>query len=549
MSVAEKYRSDEGSKQTQGEPQAGTAAARYAALEILRQPYLDRARECSLLTIPALVPPEGWLQNNGASRLYTPFQSLGARGVNHLSSKLLLGLFPPNAPIFRLKMDEQLIEEAEKTQKDFRTLLEKALAKTEKNVSSEIETGNMRGSLFEAIKHLVVAGNALVYKPKKNDLRVFHLDRFVVKRDAMGNVLEIIVKETVSPTVLQEQFKAQVYAKIAREKGEAAQGDAKSCDLYTHIKREEGHFTVCQEVHGMIVPGSEGNYPLDKNPWIPLRWMRIDGEDYGRGHCEEYLGDLQSLEGLSQSIVEGSAAAAKLLILVNPNGTTKLKTLQDAPNGAIREGNKEDVGVLQLEKFNDFRVARETADGIEKRLSYAFLLNSSVQRQGERVTAEEIRYMIQELEDALGGVYSVLAVELQLPFIRVLMADMQSQGRLPRFPKGAVKPTIVTGLQALGRGQDLDRLRTFVKIMTEAYGPEGAARFTKPSNFAIRVATALALDTEGLVPTEEELQAEAQAAQQQKLVDTVTPEIIKGAAANPEALAAAAQGGGQPPQQ
>lgn len=46
------------------------------------------------------------------------------------------------------------------------------------------------------------------------------------------------------------------------------------------------------------------------------------------------------------------------------------------------------------------------------------LLNSAVQRNGERVTAEEIRYVAGELEDTLGGVYSLLSQELQLSLIR-----------------------------------------------------------------------------------------------------------------------------------
>ena len=43
----------------------------------------------------------------------------------------------------------------------------------------------------------------------------------------------------------------------------------------------------------------------------------VDGEDYGRGRVEEFLGDLQSLESLTQAITEGSAAAAKVVFLVS----------------------------------------------------------------------------------------------------------------------------------------------------------------------------------------------------------------------------------------
>ncbi|MDV7399213.1 portal protein, partial [Arthrospira platensis SPKY1] len=107
-------------------------------------------------------------------------------------------------------------------------------------------------------------------------------------------------------------------------------------------------------------------------------------------------------------------------------------------------GRKQDVEVFQLEKYNDFQVAKATADDIEKRLSYAFMLNSAVQRGGDRVTAEEIRYVAGELEDTLGGVYSLLSQELQLPLVKILLKELQATSKIPNLPKEAVEPAIAT---------------------------------------------------------------------------------------------------------
>jgi hypothetical protein len=238
---------------------------------------------------------------------------------------------------------------------------------------------------------------------------------------------------------------------------------------------------------------------------------------------EEYLGDLKSLEGLQQAIVEGAAAAAKILFLVNPNGVTDMKDLAEAENGAFREGMEQDVSVLQLQKYNDFRVAKDTADGIESRLSYAFLLNSAVQRGGERVTAEEIRYVANELESALGGIYSILSQELQLPLIRRLIYQMEKQKRLPVLPAKAVKPVIVTGLEALGRGNDLDKLDRFIAPI--AQNPEGAARINW-GDYYTRRGTALGIDMKGLIKSEDQIAAEQQQAQQVAMMQqAMTPAI------------------------
>ena len=86
-------------KEKANETKQHTAKERYEKLKGKRQSYLDRARECSELTIPSLIPEDGF---NSSSELYNPFQSVGARGVNNLASKLLLLLLPPNSPFFRL---------------------------------------------------------------------------------------------------------------------------------------------------------------------------------------------------------------------------------------------------------------------------------------------------------------------------------------------------------------------------------------------------------------------------------------------------------------
>ena len=39
---------------------------------------------------------------------------------------------------------------------------------------------------------------------------------------------------------------------------------------------------------------------------------------------------------------------------------------------------------------------------------------------------------------------------------------MSQTKEIPSLPKGTVKPTIITGIEALGRGNDLQKLREFI---------------------------------------------------------------------------------------
>lgn len=486
----------------------GTLASRWSKLDGSRSSILNRKRQCAELTIPSLLPPVGTTETQS---LPTPYQGLGARGVNNLASKLLLALFPPNAPFFKMAIDDFTLQELTQEEGQ-RAKVESALNKIERAVMTEMETNAHRVSMFGALKYLVAIGDSLLYLPDAGGMKVFRLDHYCVKRDPMGQVLEIVIKEDVSMNVLPEKLRNKRLPKEELKEGKHDIDETES--LYTRIIRKGKMWEVVQEVDGQVVEGSQGTYPLDECPWIPLRWSAMDGEDYGRGLVEEYLGDLRSLEALSQAIVEGSAAAAKVLFLVKPNGTTRIKTIADSNNGDIKSGNVDDVSVLQMNKFNDFKVALDCITKIEQRLSQAFLLMSSIQRNAERVTAEEIRAMASELEDALGGVYSVLSQEAQLPILKRVMALMQKNGKLPTLPNDKIKPMLSTGLEALGRGHDLQKLQTLIGIL-QPFGEPALADLNMP-DFISRCGTAIGIDMSGLVKSPEQKAQEQQAAQQQQ---------------------------------
>ena len=508
-----------------------SAEAMFARLDTEKTIFLTRAREAASFTLPSLIPPAG---ATATTEYPTPWQSVGAEGVNNLASKLLLTLLPPNDPCFRLIIDPFKLQQAAgksappEAVAKLKTEMEKALGTVEGAVMSEIETCAIRVGAFEALRHLVVSGNALAVVPPSGSLRVFHLTNYVVERDCEGNPLIIITRERVSLSMLPKEVRAAVRSS---DKTDAAKRDSKAVrqlDLYTKIAlREDGSkWDSVQECKGIVIESTKGVYAPDQLPYIPLRFNRIDGENYGRGFVEEYIGDIKVLDGLSRCIAQGSAAGAKILFLVNPNGTTDVKELADAQNGDFVAGNEADVHCLQMDKYSDFRVALETIGRIETRLTNAFIMNRGATRQAERVTAEEIRLMAQELESTLGGVYSILSQEFQLPLVNVLLARLQKQDRCPKLPKNIVKPAIVTGVEALGRGNDLTKLDTFVAGANQTVGAENVGRYLNLTEYFKRRATALRIDDDGLIKTEEQVAQEAQQAQAGAMAQALGPNAI-----------------------
>lgn len=480
------------------------AKAVYDRLANDRAPYVTRAENNASYTIPAVFPKES---DNGSTNYVTPYQSVGARGLNNLAAKMLLSLFPVGEPFFKLAINEFALKQVGDTEVVQQASI--GLSLVERVAMRYVEGASIRPTAFEGMKQLLVAGNFLWYMPPgEQTMRLYRLTSYVVERDSNGGIIQGVTKESIAAVNLPDDLKELV-------EGGGQENPNQQVDVYTHFYRDvdSDQWLSYQEIAGEVVESSKNTFPKDGLPWIPVRLFKIDGESYGRSFVEEYIGDLVSLENLSKSIVEFAQAASKVLFLVEPSGVTQARRLTKAANGSFVAGRKSDISVFQMEKYNDFQVAKSTADGIEQRLSYAFLLNSAVQRNAERVTAEEIRFVANELEATLGGVYSVLSSEFQLPMAKRVLIDLQLTNKIPDLPQEAVEPTVVTGLDAIGRGQDLDKLMTFTSAASVAF--QQTPGEINWSNYILRIAEATGIDPQGLIPTPQERQA-AQAAQIQQ---------------------------------
>lgn len=490
-----------------------TAKGHYSKMESDRDAYLNRARAAAALTIPSLFPDE----DHDTGDYPVPYQGTGARAVKSLASKLLLAMFPPNTPFFNMTVDESDI--GVEIPNDTKGNIEQALVAIERMVTSRLEQKAARTKLYEALKQLVVGGNTLVYVGKEG-LKLYRLDKYVVKRDHDGLLERIIIKESVD----KDSLEGAAADAVLTDSSESV-GKDNSVDVYTIIQRQGKRYTIHQEINEIEIDGSHGSYAEDALPWIALRMIAIDGEDYGRSYVEEHMGDLHSLESLTKSLTEAAAAAARLLFLVKPNSSVKIKNLRDAPNGDFVAGNPDDVTALQVDKFADLRMTSERIMSLEQDIAQAFLMTQSVQRDAERVTAEEIRTLTSELEAVLGGVYSLLAVELQLPLVRVIVARLQSEGKIEDLPDG-IKPKILTGVEAMGRSSELQKLNIFLQQLAPL-GPETIAQNLNIDEYMKRIATATNLDMKGLVKTQEQREAEQQQMAMMQAAQQAAPQVMK----------------------
>ena len=522
-----------------------TARERYNKLSTSRQQFLDKAVDCSKLTLPYLIDDDTSTKTHHKS-LSVPWQSVGAKCVVTLAAKLMLAVLPPQTSFFKLQVrDDKLGEDFDP---EIRSDIDLSFSKMERMVMDYIAASNDRVAIHQALKHLIVGGNALIFMGK-DGIKTFPLTRYCINRDGNGNVLEIVTKELIAREVLDIELPTPQPNTVVDE----SDGTHDDVTVYTHVKlTDNGRWEWHQEAYDKIIPDTRSTAPKNASPWLPLRFNTVDGEDYGRGRVEEFLGDLKSLDGLSQSLIEGAAAASKVVFLVSPSSTTKPATIAKAGNGAIVQGRPEDVAVIQVGKTADFSTAANMANAIEKRLLEAFLVMNI--RQAERVTAEEVRLTQLELEQQLGGIFSLLTVEFLIPYLDRTLLVLQRSNQLPKLPKDIVRPTIVAGVNALGRGQDRESLTQFVGTIAQTLGPEALMQYLNPLEAIKRLAASQGIDVLNLVKTEEQMAQEQQQAQQAQMQQSMVEQAGQLASApmadpskNPELNAPEEEA--QPPQQ
>ena len=169
-----------------------TAKSRYDDLVSDRTQFLDSAEEAARLALPYLIRQDD--SQKGMRVLSTPWQSVGSKGVVTLASKLMLALLPPQTSFFKLQVDDTNLGQLPP---GFRSEMDLAFAKIERTIMDSIAASDDRVVVHQALKHLVVAGNVLIFMGKEG-LKLFPLNRYAIERDGNGNVLEIVTKEKIA---------------------------------------------------------------------------------------------------------------------------------------------------------------------------------------------------------------------------------------------------------------------------------------------------------------------------------------------------------------
>jgi hypothetical protein len=513
----------------------------YTHLSRCRQQVVDAGRRLARITIPSVFPPDHYKTGD---HIGTNNQSFNALCVNTLASKLMFMALSPFRPILRYQPIEHKLQKDIAQQPDLWSIVQEALGKLEIEHRQRLEATHVRSQYVGALKVLLVAGNVCWEHIDINN-PVYHLpNKYVVKRSAKGDPLITIVEDQLDWVDLDPDVRDLVKAKMPEEWGKKPEYERtcviyRVCRLVKDGETKEPYWEYWEEFKGEIIPDTEFKAEFDAPPLWPAWMIPVPGQNWGRAYCEEYEGDLLRVEKLEESSNDAAAIASLLWFFLEPGARTSRKQLLKSPNLAVLAGKSTDVsaGPDLGQKIRDLTFLEQAVQRTAQRLGRAFLLASSIQRDAERVTAEEWGAMTKEIDEAMGGLYSELGQGFQSLVIRRFVAlHHDDDPGLPKLPDKYFRVAIVSAIDSMGRAAEGENLVKTTATSLEMFKEE-AGRRINIDEFLRRLFTSAAIPQQGLLKSPQEVMAE----RQQEMRAAMTQEAVRaGAGPAAQALAKAA---------
>lgn len=518
-------------------------------MEREREPYLTRFRRNSSITVSTLMPVSG---ASSREEVTVPYQSLGSKGVRHLSSLIMQTTLPFNQPPgkARLPFDAELLRQR---RPDLAEEILQRLAILDSRQLAMIDAFHVRKHWYKTIQYSLVGGNALL-DWRQEVPRTPRFDQWCVRNDGRGDVLTLLLREAIPMDRLPAGVDPDEVARMMDQEGLSDSMPA----IYTIVSRQlDGSYRMWQEVHaptaqsdpegrtghpGVVAPESRQDFDtwLD-SPFVLMPFDQADNKHYADAYIEYVKGDLLAYEGLSRAGLEGGIIASEQRFIVDASTGLRPEDLIRTRNGAFVYGKDGAISTMNSrDKVADLSWTDKNKDDLRQSLGEDFLLFTSVRREGERVTAQEQQFVANQLNASLGGPYSAMAVpqrHLSRIALRTAVArDAEARRQFEWFNSfGApIEIHTVAGLEQIGREEEAQRQITFANVVQSTLGPEGFNRIAEGTQFARTLAQKLGMPDATWIRTQEEVAAidrqQQQALLQQQAAGPVAGALVDAAA-------------------
>lgn len=470
-------------------------------------------------TLPQLMVDLQVLQGGHTAVVERDYQELGALLVNNLAPKLTALLFPAGRSFFNSKPGKNLRAKMTEMGADD-SAINAQFAKMETDASQRVFMNAGYAQLIQALRHLIVTGNVLLHRDSdRGDFVAYGLQSYTCIRDGQGRAIDIVLRECTPFSQLDQTIQSALRMKNRSKYRTEAGEQSPNVDLYTRIelKRDKlgkQYWDVTQEADEIPV-GSGGRYPEHLCPWISLTWNIIAGENYGRGLVEDYAGGFAKISDGAHAMALYGIEMMRVINVVAPGSGADVDDMANAENGQYVQGVASEIQAYEAGDATKFAAMQAWLQQTFDNLARAFMYKGNT-RDAERVTAYEIRADALEADTTLGGNYSSLSAQLQVPCAHILMTEVQPEN-FGALVVGEIDIEVIAGIPALGRSMDVQNLvEAAQNALAIVPGLMQISRRIDPDKVIDMILTAAGVDTSLIYKSDQQMADEAEAAMAQQ---------------------------------
>lgn len=224
---------------------------------------------------------------------------------------------------------------------------------------------------------------------------------------------------------------------------------------------------------------------MKSNPFIVARYMKVAGEEYGRGPLVTAISDIKTLNKTLELVLKNASLSIAGVYTAADDGVLNPQNVKIQPGAVIsvaRNGGPQGASLTPLPKAGDFNTSQIVINDLRMNIKKILMDDTLPPDNMSARSATEIAERTRELATNLGSAFGRLITETMVPIVARTMFVMDQQGiiDLPLKVNGAqVKVTPVSPLAQAQKLQDVNTVVQYMQIANQM-GPQGQATISVP---------------------------------------------------------------------
>lgn len=419
---------------------------KFDVLKQERSNYESTWELCAQYTLP-----EMYLSEEVRSKGIDPEDTLvgdsgGAELLSNLSGQVMKWAFPAKGAFFRYMAKEgsELANLTKSKRNDI-------LLRLEESAMQALKDRMFSSVSLDILIGMLGLGNVVYLVPEKkgNAIQVFDLNDTVIKRSPSGIVTDIIIRECYEYRFIKDTYKKQITVK--------EYNDYDIVEVYTHVSlNSDKKYEVRYAIDTEDLPYN-GNYFTEHT--CPYRVSALNPKkntNYATGIVQRYLALIHKSSVYSDTATDTAVSGSLLNWLIKNGSAIDPEEFSQREQGQAFYGQKDDVTPIMADVSKHLQLTDIAHNKINQTLHRVFLMFSAIQRDAERVTAEEIRTIASRLEESHTGLKSTIGDTLQRP-LAMLALHLIDDKELNQY-KDSIDVYVVSALEAMSRNAEQDNL-------------------------------------------------------------------------------------------